>query len=364
MTRDEWIEFSCFPVQQPIGEFYVGSIDANDLVAISYGDVRRIDERDVEKYLGIQRPLDQSRVAELRKYVRTEDAAFPTGVLLAISSADAEFDTGSGSMRVRRDESVAKIIDGQHRIAGLVGFEGSFQSIVTIFVDMELEDQANVFATINLKQTKVNRSLAYDLFEFAKARSPQKSAHNIARLLNFERESPLRGRIKLLGVASRARSGETLTQALVVDHLLSLITDDPLTDRDLLRRGRKIPLLKEWRRLPFRNLFIQEQDAVIARNVWNLFAAVDRRWPAAWRQVEVGFILNRTTGFSALMRFLGVAYPILSPKQGLIGEDEFYSILSKVNLRDADMTRERFVPGSSGINSLFRVLTETLPKGG
>ena len=268
MASESWVEFRCVPVEQPLGEFYVGTIGAEDLVSISYADVRRMDERDIEKYLGIQRPLDNERVRELQQYVRTADAAFPTGVLLAVSSDDAVFDSRQGTMKIRRDESVARIIDGQHRIAGLVGFEGTFESIVTIFVDMELEDQANVFATINLKQTKVNRSLAYDLFEFAKARSPQRTAHNIARLLNFESNSPLLGRIKLLGVASRARSGETLTQALVVDHLLALITNNPIADRDVLRRGRKLRPVDEatLERLPFRNLFVAEEDALIARN--------------------------------------------------------------------------------------------------
>jgi DGQHR domain-containing protein len=71
-------------------------------------------------------------------------------------------------MKVDRSKNVAKIIDGQHRIAGLEEYNGpEFELNVTIFVDMDLEDQALLFATINLKQTRVSKSLAYDLFEFA-----------------------------------------------------------------------------------------------------------------------------------------------------------------------------------------------------
>ncbi|MEX2375887.1 MAG: DGQHR domain-containing protein [Dehalococcoidia bacterium] len=359
-VNEDWIRFSCAEVQQPLGTFYVGVIEAADLLAISYADVRRIDERDLEKYLGIQRPLARDRVNELRDYVGTVDAAFPTSVLLAVESQNVEYNGETGEMRIRREESVAKIIDGQHRIAGLQGFEGTFQSIVTIFVDMDIEDQANVFATINLKQTKVNRSLAYDLFEFAKSRSPQKTAHNIARLLNFEPGSPLEGRIKLLGLASRAGSGETLTQALVVDELLRLITTNPMRDRDDLRRSKRLQGVKkeEQHRLPFRDLFVQEQDAVIARNVWNFFEAVDRRWPAAWRYVETGFILNRTTGFTALMRFLGVLYARLSPEREVVSSDEFFQVLEGISIRDEEFNRDVFVPGSSGINALFRRLTD------
>lgn len=69
-------------------------------------------------------------------------------------------------LRIKKDANVAKIIDGQHRIAGLEDYAGPpFQVNATIFIDMDIEDQAMVFATINLKQTKVSKSLAYDCCE-------------------------------------------------------------------------------------------------------------------------------------------------------------------------------------------------------
>ena len=52
----------------------------------------------------------------------------------------------------------AKVLDGQHRIAGLRHFkkEGEkFQVIVSIYIDMAIEDQAIVFATINKETKKV-----------------------------------------------------------------------------------------------------------------------------------------------------------------------------------------------------------------
>ena len=360
-SPEDWVSFPCAEVNQPLGSFYVGVIEADDLLAISYADIRRMDERDIEKYLGIQRPLEKRRVAELQEYVNTVDAAFPGNILLAVSSEDARYNSETREMQIRRDEAVAKIIDGQHRIAGLKNAQEEFQSVVAVFVDMDIEDQANMFATINLKQTKVNRSLAYDLFEFAKSRSPQKTAHNIARLLNFEEGSPLEGKIKLLGVASRRGSGETLTQALVVDEVLRLVTNNPMKDRDELRRGRSLRPVRgeQLRRLPFRNLFIEERDAVIAKNMWNYFDAVDGRWPSSWRYVEPGFILNRTTGFSALMRFLGIMYGKLGNEQ-ILDTETYRDVLNRVKIRESQFTREEFLPGSSGINKMVRRLNEAL----
>ena len=360
-TKEEWIRFPCAEVVQPLGLFYIGVMDSEALLAISYADIRRMNERDIEKYLGIQRPLDRKRVAELHEYVNTVDAAFPGNILLSVSSENARYIPEEREMAIRRDERVAKIIDGQHRIAGLQNAKEEFQSVVAVFVDMDIEDQANMFATINLKQTKVNRSLAYDLFEFAESRSPQKTAHNIARLLNFEEGSPLKGKIKLLGVASAKGSGETLTQALVVDEILFLVTGTAMKDRDDLRRGRSLSPIgtNELRRLPFRNLFIREDDAVIARNIWNYFDAVDNRWPNAWRYVERGFILNRTTGFSALMRFLGIVYSRMGDEQ-VVGTEAYGKILARVQIKETEFTREEFVPGSSGISLMVRRLSGAL----
>jgi len=67
-------------------------MDSRDLVAISYADVRRIEQRDVEVLSGIERPLSQPRVRELVDYVRTVDATFPTSVILAVTSEHAVFD--------------------------------------------------------------------------------------------------------------------------------------------------------------------------------------------------------------------------------------------------------------------------------
>ncbi len=71
------IQFQVIKVTQPLGDFFIGNIKARDLVYISYADVRRIEgeEREVERYLGIQRPLDKSRVVKIRKYLDSLDAA-------------------------------------------------------------------------------------------------------------------------------------------------------------------------------------------------------------------------------------------------------------------------------------------------
>ena len=80
------LTFHCLKVTQPIGDFYIASIPAKELVKITYFDVRRVlmEERDVERYLGVQRPLNPGRVKDISAYVQTSDACFPTGIIIAV----------------------------------------------------------------------------------------------------------------------------------------------------------------------------------------------------------------------------------------------------------------------------------------
>jgi DGQHR domain-containing protein len=361
------ITFRCLEVVQPIGTFYIGAIDSADLVAISYADIRRLEKRDVEKYLGIERPLNSQRVDEIQKYVNTVDATFPTAVILAVKSEDAEFDERLNAMALTRHDGVAKIIDGQHRIAGLKGYRGpAFVVNVAIFVDMDLEDQATVFATINLAQTKVGKSLVYDLYDYATSRSPQKTAHNIARVLNREKGSPFQDRIKILGIATPGKKQETITQANFVESLLPYLTRDPIGDRDALKREKKLDRYpadqKDARFL--RNLFLDERDADITVLVWNYFTAVQRRWTNGWTTKTAGNILNRGTGFRALMRLfrgacqaLGFEGTVPPPKKGpIVPIERFETLFARVKLNEEDFSPERFKPGTSGESDLFKEL--------
>ena len=355
----ESIRFRCIAVTQPLGRFYVGAIAARDILDIAYADIRNIGEGDIDKILGIQRELVERRVRELKQYVQNIDATFPTSIILAISSDDAEYVEKRHEMVITREENIATIIDGQHRIEGLRGFARDFELNVTIFIDMELQDQAMTFATINLAQTKVNRSLVYDLYEIQKARSPQKTCHNIARLLHSESGSPLRHRIKILGKTT-GEPFQFITQATFVTSLLDYVSNDPMGDRDLLKRGKPVPPATgaDARKLVFQQLFREKKDAEIAKIVWNYFDAVAQRWPTAWDSRERGDMLNRTPGFSALMRFLGPVYRNCADPRGRLPSKTVLVVLKKVKLRDSHFTRDNYPPGTSGEAKLFRELRE------
>ena len=338
MNKTEAIKIKCLEVEQPIGSFYVGVIKHKDLVSISYSDVRRLEkeQRDVEEYIGIQRPLNPSRVKEISKYVRLIDATFPTGILIHIAQEDCEYDESKNELKIEKRNNVAKVLDGQHRIAGLEALDQdeTFEIPIVIFVEMELEDQALVFATINQTQTKVNKSLAYDLFEFANHRSPQRTCHSIVRALNSKDTSPFYKMIKILGTA-RDPAKETITQATFVEAIMKYITKDKMLDRDIYKKGgipQKANSL-ELQTYIFRNMFIDEKDLEIAKILRNYFKTVQAKWPEAWNSKEKDMILNKSTGFLALMRLLKTIINNANIYNKVVDADVFESYFKKVKLR-------------------------------
>lgn len=313
--KQEKLEFQAIRVSQKIGDFFIAAIKAKDLVNITYSDVRRLaeEQRDVERYLGIQRPISPRRINQIRQYLESPDAAFPTAVVVAVDERCCDFDPETGIMTLHPFEDtedgieapipfgkIAKVLDGQHRLAGFLDkddnfqfdFDGDnpFEINVSIFVGADISEQASIFATVNLAQTKVNRSLAYDLEELAVARSPYKTCHDVAIALDQlgdeaaspEENGPLYQRIKRLGVATPGRDGETITQASFVESLVKLISKNPIQDRNRLLEGKRIakPSQAELAETPFRGMFLDEQDLRIAEIVNNYFLAIRKKWPA------------------------------------------------------------------------------------
>ena len=133
------VTFPAIEIEQPIGKFYVGVMDHQVLTEIAFADVRQMSERK-DEYLGIQRRVNPVRIEEIRAYTKTKDATFPTSIVLAVEGKCATWDERKSMMTLSEyigdtpddpeDPSVpydkiAKILDGQHRIEGLIGYKRS-----------------------------------------------------------------------------------------------------------------------------------------------------------------------------------------------------------------------------------------------
>ncbi len=378
------VVISALRIRQPIGDIYVGSIPAKTLVEITDFDIRQlVSERGIDSYLGIQRDLDPKRVKEIAQYVKGTDATFPTAVVLAVPekcvtiespcSADDRFVRMTLSNYPQGEDDaeeavfyrhIARVIDGQHRIRGLEGYAGAdFDVNVSIFIDADIADQASIFATVNLAQTKVSKSLVYDLFELSKSRSPEKTCHSVVVALESTKGSPLYRKIKRLGKATPGRYSETLSQATVVAGVLQYICKDKIQiiqDRQIGRRGGTFPPAQagDANKLVLRPFFTEGRDADLTNLLWNFFEAVQERWPDAWDANANGYMLNRTNGFDGLMRYFRHAYRYIATPGKVATASQFKALLDKSKLKDDDFNPQNFVPGSSGASALARRLIE------
>ena len=368
-------------VDQPIGEFYIGAIRSTDLLEISTVDVRRFSEGRADSIDGIQRELSKTRLKSLREYVNLDYATFPTSVILAIDHRCVELKPISGcdglfSLIVKEwpgdddEESIplseaAFILDGQHRLAGLESRnEGlsDFEVNVSIFVGADIADQAEIFSRVNLAQTKVNKSLAYDLLDYATEKSPFKVAHDVVVALNRDSEGPFFKKIKRLGVKTKGVDSETLAQATVVNGLLRHLPKGQERERSksILGLGQVPEPRESWENRIFVDFYRSDDFISILEIVSNYFEAVRTRWRQPWEEPREGQILCRTTGYNALIRFLKDAYLAVATEPIVVGTEDFLKIFQQVDIKDSDLTSEFYKPGSSGSGTLYR---ELLAKG-
>ncbi|MEZ9078274.1 DGQHR domain-containing protein [Vibrio cyclitrophicus] len=372
---------------QPIGEFYCCVMKASELTSISFSDVRKLkdeNEDGIDSYLGIQRKLSPPRVKKIKEYITSVDATFPNSIIVAIP--EKYISTKDGVLSITFSEEyrgkVAKVLDGQHRLAGFEDTDGKYENkkgnrkdfelLVTIFVEADLHTQSQVFTMVNQSQTKVNKSLVYDLEALALARSPFRSCHQIAIVMNERDDSPFYRRIKRLGIKTKGVDGELLTQAAFVDNLVKLISKKPSLDRDILlgkKKGflglkdDKLPDRKrnDFKVLVFRKSFIEKDDAAIAANVINYFSAVNERWPDAWDKKNKKSVLNKTVGLISLMRMLRLIVNKLvddgEVEYGdVIKKDEYIKVLNKVKVECEYFTNVDAVSRNAGL--MYKEMTK------
>jgi DGQHR domain-containing protein len=308
-------------VSQPIGTFYISVLDAYILEKISKVSTR-LDNK------GYQREETTKRVDEIKKFSEDVDAIFPTPIVLSIESS-GEHSVFENEFCFNDSFPFAEIIDGQHRAAGI--FKSSkkyqFQLPIILLFDLTEEEKAYIFSTINSKQTKVSMSLIYDLFSISQSRSPQKTSHEVARLLNTDVDSPFFNRLKMLG--KKESDSSSLSQGSFIRYLLPLISRNPDEDLRILK-NKPNAKLNDDDRCPLRFYFINQQDDIIYKIITNVFKAARDTFPEEWENHK-NYILSKTTGYGAIMRAFPGLFK-LGASNGTLTYDFFHNCFHNFSL--------------------------------
>lgn len=355
-------------------------MESRVLRSMAYVEIRAFLEGNQKKIAGIQRERNLGRINEIKRYVNLEYATFPTSVIISVPAecveltpyCDDEDESEASVFNMTLEpygdiplDKIAFIIDGQHRVAGLEGLrEGkNFDVNVSIFIGASDADKAEIFARVNQAQTKVNPSLVVDLASYYDERGPVKFAHEIILAMNHDENGPFYDKVKRLGKAEPGKGFiQTLAQATVVEPLVDYITPDPEGERNKRYKGifssKRRP--NGWQRHIFQPFYDDDNDGAVFLCLTNYFNAVKKRWPKAWDNAPAGFILNRTTGYLALMRFLREVYLANCDEGEILTEEACTEIFDKVKIPYKELTRENFLPGSSGVSALYnRMMSES-----
>lgn len=268
------------------------------------GSFRRYMERLREKGInatndpeGLQRRLSLSRVTSIANEINNREfTGFPTTVVLAYNSnIDDEIieNFRDGKPVELNDDMRFTIIDGQHRLAGILSADpwctDNISIPVSLYLNISLNDASRLFAEINGKQRAVSKSLIYDLYENVESNDYVLEAklHNICKVLNdppidFRDNSPFYKQIKMLGIGKGM-----VSQAFFIEYY-----------RQALKKMR-----------------LEEEDTQRLYDiVFNYFKAVQEAFPDDWNNTNKYKYLGKnsqlknTNGIGALFRILPSIY--------------------------------------------------------
>lgn len=335
-----FLKIPAIAVSQPIGEFFLCSIPAEALLKVTYSIPASM-KRDggmFSSIFGNQRVQSKARAKQIGAYINETESTFPNTIILSanyledgsyVENEKARWNLSNGDdgclvLTIPTDDRLASIIDGQHRLEGFKHSRPDRLNMglpCAVFINLPREYQARIFATININQKRVDKSLAYELFGYDLNESnadkwpPDMLGVYLARVLEGNEESPFKGRVRLALLEEdeyrskdRDRLHWEVSVACLVEGISRLISEKPTADRSALASGE----IKDRSQLklddaPLRELYIDGKDRTLLELITSYFSVVDE---LLWRGQDAGSFITRTVGVLALFDILREALAI------------------------------------------------------
>lgn len=268
-------------MQMGMVEIYTFPIRVKDLIKISYVAVRGRDEEEG----AVQRVLNRKRIASIKQYI-LDGNMFVNTFVINWNDVNYKPEFTDNRVEIPLVDSVAQLLDGQHRLEGLkeaIKVEESIaenQVLVSMVIGLATKEAAKIFININSEQKPVPKSLIYDLYgvteddrNFAITRSD-----DIAKELNDNVDSPYYNLIKYPG---NPRGKGKIDLSTVVSTLKKYVdTDGKFVDNNI------------------KDLNIQSQIMI------NYFSALKHHWDKEelWGNASQN-VFFKAAGFIAALEF-------------------------------------------------------------
>ncbi|WP_299149469.1 DGQHR domain-containing protein [uncultured Dokdonia sp.] len=351
------IKLDVIKVVQPIGTIYVAKISPNVLLEMSKVDRRRIEDDD--EVLGVQRELRRDKVIQINKYLSSVDATFPNSIIVNTTSA-CIVNESETELEIKTNEDAFTIIDGQHRVEGFRDIEvKNFELIVAIFKDLKIDQQANIFSTINSQQTKVDPSLNLHLEINNKVYTPKKMMIEVAQSFCLDPKSPWFNEIRILG---RQTSGIISLSAFVKPLLnLTYPEQDYHLIRNRLMESKDADLGEfkyDMKRYLFWTFYLRKDQESVFKILLNYFEALALILDKDWLNQKS--LLNKTTGYNAIIK-LFKDYAEIGVKEKKLTYEFFFEKLKGLSVMNGTINSSNFgASGSKASNELYYEMKKTL----
>lgn len=332
--------------------------------------------------LYFQRLTNDDRVKDLYAFLLREInnhaitkngiGSFPTAIILSID-INEEFENESDYLNFANDDDsdntgsyykitgnkilfktpkqkTSLIVDGQHRLAGMmklyndaltnnikIGRDSlsnkypdltneqvkqsleNFDLNCTLLIGFDIWEQGKVFADVNFNQKPVNKSLYYDIFGSVPSQDKNDIflAHMLAMFLNNNEDSVIKNFIKMLGSGEGYFSQAFFVEA-ILDHFKSkgIWADMPL---NYLNDGEEYKILPKFFAAYFKAIKTNFKDY----------------WPKPGETTSRSYknILVKTTGMGALLKLINPIYRDLKIQKvdfKTISDEDLFQKLSKI----------------------------------
>lgn len=216
MTNLKELRIPAIQVRQGANRF-IYSFAVDGKLVPSFATVSRIRRSGAHQLDGYQRPEVLSHIAEIRNYIETEAPMVPNAVVIAFDDR-VKFEPALGAPNgidyakvgtliipiddiSDAEEKPGFIVDGQQRLAAIREAKvESFPVCVSAFITSDVKEQTEQFILVNSTKP-LPKGLIYELLPNTQATLPvllqrRRFPSYILNLLNYEEDSPLKGRIQ------------------------------------------------------------------------------------------------------------------------------------------------------------------------
>lgn len=243
---------------------------------------------------------------------------------------------------IPKNNRIALIVDGQHRFVGTQRFIESlkkedslkrpFEFPVTFLVGFDIYQVAQIFATVNFEQKRVNTSIYYDIFgSIPLEPSDIKLAHDLALHLNNNENSPLKNMIKLLGKGEGLFSQAFFVRKMFIHLRKGGVWNDIYLDYKE-KRGDKYKKLPIFMKL-YLNCIKKVYSECWIEQVENKDGAL--KYEPNNRDYPYNYILCKPTGMGAFFRLINEFYPVIKNLSEQEAENKIIKILQKISPGEA-----------------------------